>query len=149
MVRILPLDGLCPSPDGRVALQGACKGWPQLSPTSAIASRLSRRSVFTASLACYRSAGAMVPTALANALVALCEAPMTGPSETLPVLESRLAERLLAFEFLDEAWPRGRTAIGGAIHSRAPDRSGPATQSLRYFPGPSPWGHPCRSGRQG
>ncbi len=53
----------------------------------------------------------MVPAALAKALVALCEAPMTGPSETLPVLESRLAERLLAFELLGEAWPRGRTAI--------------------------------------
>ncbi len=46
----------------------------------------------------------MVPAALAKVLVALCEAPMPGPSETLPVLESRLAERLLDFEFLDEAW---------------------------------------------
>ena len=53
----------------------------------------------------------MVIAALANALVALCEAPMTGPSETLPVLESRLAERLLDFERLDAAWPRGRTVI--------------------------------------
>ncbi len=48
----------------------------------------------------------MVPTALANALVALCEAPMTGPSETLPVLESRLAERRLAFETMEAAWPK-------------------------------------------
>ncbi len=30
---------------------------------------------------------------------------MPGPSETLPVLEQRLAERLLDFERLDEAWP--------------------------------------------
>ena len=36
---------------------------------------------------------------------------MPAPSETLPVLEQRLAERLLDFERLDEAWPRGRTAI--------------------------------------
>ncbi len=35
----------------------------------------------------------------------------TAASETLPALEQRLAERLLAFELLDEAWPRGRTAI--------------------------------------
>ncbi len=33
------------------------------------------------------------------------------PSETLPALEQRLTERLLAFERLDEAWPRGRTAV--------------------------------------
>ncbi len=46
----------------------------------------------------------MVLDALAKAVVALCEAPMTGPSETLPVLESRLAESLLAFDRLDEAW---------------------------------------------
>ncbi len=31
-----------------------------------------------------------------------------GPSEPLPVLEQRLAERLLAFERLDEAWPKER-----------------------------------------
>ncbi len=36
---------------------------------------------------------------------------MPGPSETLPVLEQQLAERLLAFETMDAAWPRGRTAI--------------------------------------
>ena len=30
---------------------------------------------------------------------------MPGPSETLPALEQRLAERLLDFERLDEAWP--------------------------------------------
>ncbi len=37
--------------------------------------------------------------------------PMPAPSETLPALEQRLAERLLYFERLDEAWPKGRTAI--------------------------------------
>ncbi len=47
----------------------------------------------------------MVIDALASALVALCEAPMTGPSETLPALEQRLAERLLDFERHDAAWP--------------------------------------------
>ncbi len=36
---------------------------------------------------------------------------MPPPSETLPALEQRLTERLLDFERLDEAWPRGRTAI--------------------------------------
>ncbi len=30
---------------------------------------------------------------------------MPAASETLPVLEERLAERLLAFERLDAAWP--------------------------------------------
>ncbi len=36
---------------------------------------------------------------------------MPASSENLPALEQRLAERLLAFDRLDEAWPRGRTAI--------------------------------------
>ncbi len=36
---------------------------------------------------------------------------MPGPSETLPILDWRLAEHLLAFVLLDKAWPRGRTAI--------------------------------------
>ena len=36
---------------------------------------------------------------------------MSGPSETLPALARRLAGRLLDFDLLDEAWPRGRTAI--------------------------------------
>ncbi len=36
---------------------------------------------------------------------------MPGPSESLVDLEQRLAERLLTFERLDAAWPRGRTAI--------------------------------------
>ncbi len=36
---------------------------------------------------------------------------MPAPSETLLILEQRLVERLLAFERLDEAWPRGRTAV--------------------------------------
>ena len=34
---------------------------------------------------------------------------MPGLAETLPALEQRLAEPLLDFERLDEAWPRGRT----------------------------------------
>ncbi len=33
------------------------------------------------------------------------------PSETLVALEHQLAERLLAFETMDAAWPKGRTAI--------------------------------------
>ncbi len=41
----------------------------------------------------------------------LSSAPIPAASETLPGLEQRLAERLLAFERLDEAWPSGRTAI--------------------------------------
>ena len=32
---------------------------------------------------------------------------MPAASETLPVLEQRLTERLLDFERLDEAWPKG------------------------------------------
>jgi hypothetical protein len=36
---------------------------------------------------------------------------MPAPSETLVALEQRLVQRLLAFELLDEAWPRGRTAV--------------------------------------
>ena len=37
--------------------------------------------------------------------------PMPGPSESLVALESRLTERLLDFERLDEVWPKGRTAL--------------------------------------
>ncbi len=36
---------------------------------------------------------------------------MSEPSETLPTLEQRIAEHLLAFVFLDKAWPHGHTAI--------------------------------------
>ncbi len=36
---------------------------------------------------------------------------MPAASKTLVALDQRLAERLLDFECLDEAWPRGRTAI--------------------------------------
>ncbi len=36
---------------------------------------------------------------------------MPAASETLVAREQRLAERLLAFETMDAAWPRGRTAI--------------------------------------
>ena len=55
---------------------------------------------------------------------------MPGPSETLPVLEQQLAERLLAFETMDEAWPRGRTAI-----ERGPRSAGSMTVSAG-MPGP-------------
>ncbi len=54
---------------------------------------------------------AMVIDALASALVALCEAPMPAPAEALVVLEEQLAAALVRFDGLDEAWPRGRTAI--------------------------------------
>ena len=37
--------------------------------------------------------------------------PMPTASESLVSLEQLLAERLLDFDRLDEAWPRGRTAI--------------------------------------
>ncbi len=36
---------------------------------------------------------------------------MSDPSETLPILEQRFAEHLLAFVLLDKAWPHGHTAI--------------------------------------
>ncbi len=36
---------------------------------------------------------------------------MPAPSESLPVLDELLTERLLEFERLDTAWPKGRTAI--------------------------------------
>ncbi len=36
---------------------------------------------------------------------------MPAASEPRPALDQRLAENLLDFERLDEAWPRGRTAI--------------------------------------
>ncbi len=60
----------------------------------------------------------MVIDALASALVALCEARMPGPSETLPALEQRLTDRLLTFELLDEAWPKGRIAVERADTGR-------------------------------
>ncbi len=57
----------------------------------------------------------MVIGALANALVALCEAPMPGPSETLPALEQRLTERLLAFELLDVVEREAESAGSGLV----------------------------------
>ncbi len=36
---------------------------------------------------------------------------MPTTSETLPALEQRLAERLLAFVLLDKVWPHGLTAL--------------------------------------
>lgn len=38
-------------------------------------------------------------------------APMPDRSESLVALEQRLAERLLEFEYLDAAWPKGHTAV--------------------------------------
>ncbi len=61
---------------------------------------------------------------------------MPGPSETLPVLEQRLAERLLDFERLDAAWPRGRAVIerariGRRLHDRGRWSDVSTTQALR------------------
>ncbi len=36
---------------------------------------------------------------------------MSEPSKTLPTLEQRFAEHLLALVLLDKAWPHGHTAI--------------------------------------
>ena len=36
---------------------------------------------------------------------------MSEPSETLPALEQRFAEHLLALALLDKAWPHGLTTI--------------------------------------
>ena len=47
--------------------------------------------------------------------------PMPGASETLSALEQRLAGRLLAFERLGEAWPKGRAAIECAEIARRRD----------------------------
>ena len=55
----------------------ANEGCPHPSPTSAMASRWSRRNVLTFSLARHRSAVAMVIDALASALVALWSGPST------------------------------------------------------------------------
>ncbi len=38
--------------------------------------------------------------------------PMPGPSETLVSLKQRLAQRMLDFELLDEAWPSPRAGTG-------------------------------------
>ncbi len=43
---------------------------------------------------------------------------MPATSETLPALEQRHAERRLAFERLNAAWPRGRAAIERAEFGR-------------------------------
>ncbi len=39
---------------------------------------------------------------------------MSALSETLPALEQRLAECLLDFDRLDEAWPKERGLCGGS-----------------------------------
>ncbi len=64
---------------------------------------------------------------------------MPGPSETLPVLEQQLAERLLAFERLDEAWPRGRTAIERAELGRLDDRFRRDAGAVSMMVIPSTW----------
>ncbi len=46
---------------------------------------------------------------------------MPAASETLPVLEQRRTERLLAFERLDTAWPRDRTTVERANTVRQRD----------------------------
>ena len=51
-----------------------------------------------------------VITRAGNAL-AIIRPHARAPPEILPALEQRLVERLLDFERLDEAWPRGRTAV--------------------------------------
>ncbi len=68
----------------------------------------------------------------------------------LPVLEQRLTEHLLDFERLDEAWPRGRTAIEQAEIGRQREDAlsgivalwdGIVTGRLRPWPTPQ-----CSSG---
>ncbi len=75
---------------------------------------------------------------------------MPATSETLPVLERRLGERLLDFERLDEAWPHSHTAIERAEIGRQPEDAlseivalwdGIATGRLRPWPTPR-----CSSG---
>ncbi len=48
---------------------------------------------------------------------------MPDPSETLPVIEEQPVECLLDFERLDEAWPRGHTAIERAEPTRTHDNA--------------------------
>ncbi len=45
---------------------------------------------------------------------------MPAPSDSLVDLEHQLGERLLAFERLGAAWPRGRTVIERAEIDRQP-----------------------------
>ncbi len=94
----------------------------------------------------------MVIDALASALVALCEAPMTGPSETLPALGQRPTEGPLAFERLGAACLRGRTAIErpeigrqrGDVLSGIEALAAPAAgQRLNQTEPPSPDRVPC------
>ncbi len=56
--------------------------------------------------------------------------PMPGSSETLPALEQRLVESLLAFACLDAAWPRGRTAIERAEIGRQRKDALPGIEAL-------------------
>ncbi len=56
---------------------------------------------------------------------------MPGPSDTLPALEQRLAERLLDFETVAAAWPKGRTAIARAEIGREREEALYEIASLR------------------
>ncbi len=75
---------------------------------------------------------------------------MPALSETLPALEQRLTECLLAFERLDEAWRRGRTAIERAEIGR--QREDALSEIVTFASAssplePGPWPTPrCSSG---
>ena len=56
---------------------------------------------------------------------------MPGPSESLVALDQRLAERPLAFETMDAAWPKGRTAIERAEIGREHEEALYEIASLR------------------
>ncbi len=57
---------------------------------------------------------------------------MPGPSETLPALEQQLAERLLDFETMDAAWPRGRIAIERADTGRQREDALSGIAAIQY-----------------
>ena len=72
---------------------------------------------------------------------------MPAPSETLPALERRLAERLLAFERLDEAWPFShlpRVAVRPAL-VRTVRPMIPGKPEARFCARLSPWNAAPRS----
>ena len=66
---------------------------------------------------------------------------MPAASKPLPALEQRLVDRLLEFERLDEAWPRGRTAIERAEIGRLDDRfrRDAGAVSMMVIPSSSAW----------
>ena len=63
------------------------------------------------------------------------------PPTRLVTLEQQLAERLLDFERLDEAWPSGRTAIERAEIGRLDDRfrRDAGAVSMMVIPSSSAW----------